>query len=784
MSNKEDKKVNANLTKEMIDNIKSYGNFIETIDDPIQAIRQTIGYHIGATGTMGHMTLIKEIVNNAFDEVLRTNSPCNYVKIIFDERDLSLVVQDNGRGIPFEKMYDVFCEHYTSSNYNKTSGDTKTAGVNGAGGKLVFALSNYFRAESYILGEAKYIEAHEGVIKSKKPESINNSNGYQGTIVKFTPSETLGQVSTTCDKVYILVYSLFPLLPIGTVVDFTGIDITGKVKYNESRTNIDGIMSALVDTVETPLIAPIHFTFNDGVCSTEVCFTYDAKNFDAELITSYANFCITLGGTHVDGFIDALCNYFRNYMNKIYLGNKSKVSVINNDIKTGLRAVVNASHINPIFNAQAKEILRNEDMYPFVRSSTTNYLNEWIKTNSSSLNKLCKYFKDVAELRMKSDDTKIKLSTKYQTSLLSGKPKKYLAPSGNKGLELLIVEGDSAGGGARVGRNSDNQGVFPIRGKLINAFSSVKSKFLSNQEVASIITLVGGGYGKNFDINKVPWEKIIIMADADPDGNHIRCLIMKLFLLYMPEIITSGRLYAAVPPLYGASVKGGTKYFTDKVDFVKYVQNIFAKNNTLSTLTNQKLTSNEIMNLFVTNADYVYELEIVSNTYAIEPKLLEDILIRYNVQNFDFKLFKKSLKALYRFIEIKIVNNVIMIEGLVNSKFHTIIINDKLLASCGKVLSIMRANKYLVYKVNGEILSLYELMKIYEKSKPSNITRYKGLGEMSPTQLSDSTLNANNRTLIQYTIDDIKKDINSIRYIESNKASIFTNLVVTRQDIE
>ena len=510
------KKETESLSQEMIDNIQAYSNKIETIEDYVAAVRQTIGYHIGSAGTKGHIALIREIAQNGFDEAIKVDSPCNYVRLEFDERNLQAIVTDNGRGIPFDKLVNVFSAAYTSSNYTKAENEY-SSGINGSGAKICMALSSYFRAESYILGKAMYIEAIEGHLTTKEPIPIKNPEIQQGTRVTFIPSfEAMGEMHTTCEDIYDLFFTLFPLLPIGTTVEFVGIDKDGKIKYNETRVNQDGIVAHLIDSTTSPLIAPVMFMDDNGTTKAEIAFTYDTSDLGSEMIASYSNFCITIGGTHKDGFIDGICTYFRNYMNKIYLGEKSKVIIVNNDIKTGLRAIVNAAHLHPTFNAQAKEILTNEDMYYFVKNLTMRSLDDWVKTNPGPLQKLCKFYKDVAESRMKSDEAKIKISTKYQTSLVTGKPKKYVPASGKEHLELIIVEGDSACGSAKLSRDSTHQAIFPIRGKIPNACDTTKVKFLGNEEIASIITIIGGGYGKSFDISKVPFEKVIIMSDADP----------------------------------------------------------------------------------------------------------------------------------------------------------------------------------------------------------------------------------------------------------------------------
>ena len=253
----------------------------------------------------------------------------------------------------------------------------------------------------------------------------------------------------------------------------------------------------------------------------DVAFTYDIDSVtDDGDITSFANFTNTTdGGTHVDGFLTGLCKYLKDYMNKIYLGEKSKLVITNADVKNGLKCVISAAHINPIFKGQFKGKITNEEFKPFIENLTTKALEEWAATKPAELQKVAKYIKDLAEIRNKTDLEKVKLTSNYQTSALGDYPKKFVNPAGNKNLELFIVGGDSAKGPIVNGRNSDFQGIFPIRGKLPNCFARDKAGLLANQEVSGIIRLVTGEkvYKKNFSMDQVRWDKIIFMTDADPD---------------------------------------------------------------------------------------------------------------------------------------------------------------------------------------------------------------------------------------------------------------------------
>ena len=448
----------------------------------------------------------------------------------------------------------------------------------------------------------------------------------------------------------------------------------------------------------------------------------------------------------------------------------------------GLKAVINVAHLNPIFTGQAKERLGNEDMLPFIRDLTLKSLNKWSKENPQDLQRICKYLKDVAEIRLKSEGEKIKLGTRYESSSISGLPSKYEKPMGNSNLEFLIVEGDSAKGPANEARCKKRQGVFPIRGKLPNALTTEKSKFLKNPEVDAIITIIGGGYGRSFDISKVKWEKIIFMADADVDGLHIRTLLLKFILMYMPQLIEEGRVYSAVPPLYGVRKKKGMEYFTNRLDYVMYIQKIFTKNNTVATLRGNVLTQKEVTDLLYRNTDYIYDIETLSNRYAINPCLLE--LVVMNLDK-DENTIREIVMSNYRFMKVYNKNNIIVIEGLIDSKYQTLFLNEQFKSDIAIIQQYVNNNANMYYNINNERKSLYEIMKLYEASSPSNINRYKGLGEMNAKQLAESTLHPDSpyRTLLRYTVESAKEELEMIKYLESNKQELIKDVKVSRTDL-
>lgn len=765
-------------TKEQIENIKSYNRQIKTIENFAEAVRKTVTQYLGYTGNKGFINMIREIFQNSADELMKDDSPCTEIHVAFSEPLQELAVRDNGRGIPHDSLVRVFASQHTSSNYDKKPGEF-SSGRHGVGAKVTNACSEYFIVESYILGKGKRVEFKLGDAKTAKITDLKYVENKQGTTVTFKPyEETMGKTTVTCQDVLKLIKSLVPLLKQGAKVVFNGQAIDG-AKVKETIVNVDGLMDGLNTIVSKPIITPIRFGAlrDDKWMKAEIAFTFDSAD-DNEIIHSYGNFCPTRDGTHVEGFIAGMSKYFRNYMNKFYLPAKSKLTITNNDVRVGLRAIVTCSHMEPEFTGQSKEIISNADLVPFVRDLTEASLEEWAKSNNNDLQKICKYFKDIAEIRAKSEGERAKVKVK-EVSSISGLPKKFVKPTGKKNLELFIMEGDSATGPAKNNRDNTRQGLFPIRGKIINAMRNTREKVVANQEVAAITAIIGAGFGRSFDIEKCKWEKVIIATDADPDGAHIRCLLLQFFLLYMQPLITSGRLYATVPPLYGAKINGKMKYFTDRTAYNKYLQKEFFKIHKLALPNKVKLTESDVVEMLNKNTNYIRDIDTVANSFAIDVYLLEYILvlISQGIAPGSAK-FKKAIESRYPFLKATKDG----IEGLVDSKYQTIYFSDTLWNACQFVTQcIMKSPTEFI--VDGNRLSLYGLMKEFESLNPTYVTRYKGLGEMNGDQLFNSTLDPSekgNRVLIKYTIDDVKNEIEKIKEIDNDKIQLLKDVDISQ----
>lgn len=788
------------MAKNNIENIKNYAKEIETLKDFVTAVRKLPGMYIGRKGNDGFLNMIREVYQNSIDEMMKDSSPCDRVSVSYNEITKEVIVSDNGRGIPFSLLDKIFSNQHTSSNYTKKKGEY-SSGLHGVGAKVTNALSEYFIAESYInipgTCDARRIEFYDGYVSDKGVYKIPN-NGKQGTIVRFKVSEeVMGKITLPASHVLELVQGILYLTKIGSIVEFSYTDKNNKshstVLVNEK--GIESIIEKVYYNQATPLIEPIKINDDTGFMKADIRIVFDSKGTTNGII-GYSNYCPTSGGTHMDGLIEGTVRYFRDYMNKIYLKDsnskrKNKITISAVDIKTGLISIISSAHLNPIFTGQAKDILSNEDMFGYVKDLTMNALAEWSSANSSDLLKVCKHLKSLAEIRLMSEGEKVKLADRYKSSTLSkGLPDKYVPPTGNKNLELIICEGDSAAGSFKNSRCHERQGIFPIRGKIKNAIGSNRKDVLKNAEVAGILSIIGANCGtKNFDINKVKWDKIIFATDADADGGHISCLLLNMILMYCPELIEAGKVYKAIPPLYGIEQsKNKTIYLVDNKAYLDHVHKIFVKDNNLCNHEGIKLDKAKVSDLLYTNIDYTFYVNKVAKAYSVNPRLLELMCI-VNIEN-GFKFDKKTLtkvdkkiKSMFRFVKTELINDRLFVSGLIDNKTNTLYMNDQLISACEEILVALHQNPY-IFTLNDEMVTLYQLMDMFDKLKPKNITRYKGLGEMNPDKLAESTLHPDmNRTLIRYTMSSAKTEIDTIIGFENNKKEIIKDVKIDRHDL-
>ena len=453
------------IDKSMIENIDNYGSRIKTLKDFMTAVKKRPTMYLGSLNSKGFLNAMREIFQNSIDQIVDPTSPADWFSFYYDERTKEVIVEDNGLGLPPNDIIRILTTQHTSKNYEKKPGEY-SSGYNGVGAKIVNALSAEYTVESFKYdGTAVMVEFKEGYPLYKEPKKIPNKSKKQGLRTRFVMNEDImGDIDLEWKAPYLLIKRMLSTLPIGTHCSFTAIDLKGE-KFTEEIVNKDGIVTDLIMKVKNPLNKPIIVTADDGYHKLECAFCYDTGGDDGPddnvSVTSFCNMCPTSAGTHVDGTIEGITRWFTLYMNNIYLSNqkaKDKIRVMPVDIKGGLNLFIAAAHIEPQFNDQAKEILGNLDMSGFCKEATMKAMDEWSKSNPQDLAKLAKFFKDIAELRIKQESGKAKIVQKYQKNPINNLPRKYVKPEGKEHIELFIVEGDSAKGQAVVERDKIHQG--------------------------------------------------------------------------------------------------------------------------------------------------------------------------------------------------------------------------------------------------------------------------------------------------------------------------------------
>ena len=749
----------------------------------LDAVRKRPGMYIGDTDDgSGLHHMVYEVVDNAIDEAL--GGHCDRVEVILN-MDGSCSVQDNGRGIPVDMhegegvsaaeviMTQLHAGGKFDSNSYKISG-----GLHGVGVSVVNALSEWLDLNIWRNGKEYYIRFRHGDAEAPLRE-IGVAEGKKGTRVTFLPSlqtfsaiefsfstleHRLRELAFLNSGVHIILRDLRQDEPVEVEFNYTG-GTSEFVKYlDKSKTALHSVMVLSGETPEG-ISAEIALEWNDSYHENVLCFTNNIRQRD--------------GGTHLIGFRSALTRTINAYATEMNVAKKHKVVLGGDDMREGLTAVVSVKVPDPKFSSQTKDKLVSSEVRPAIEAIVNEQLSRWMEEHPADAKMVVGKVVEAAIAREAA--RKARDLTRRKNSLdISSLPGK-LADCQEKDpalSELFIVEGDSAGGSAKQGRDRKAQAILPLRGKILNVERARFDKMLGSQEIGTLITALGTSIGRDdFNIDKVRYHKIIIMTDADVDGAHIRTLILTFFYRQMPQLIEKGYLYIAQPPLY--RIRRGTKvvYLKDDKELQEYLVS-------------------EVLDGAV----------FISDGGA--QRAGEDLhhLVKQVIEFIDF------IRPLGRFMPVEVVEVLALVGALHKEAMGNLTLAQQAAERLDVLLPEVTDDKWtasldpegayiFIRTVRGvtrtihvkkELYGLQELQKInhlvadlkeefsrtarltgkhgdIDTSTPSllytavmeigkkgiTIQRFKGLGEMNPEQLWETTLDPQNRTLLQVKVTDI-----------------------------
>jgi len=744
------------------------------------AVRKRPAMYIGSTGSTGLHHLVYEVVDNSIDEAMAGYCKKIEVVIHFDE---SITVSDDGRGIPVDIHKEekkpaaevVMTTLHAGGKFDKDSYKV-SGGLHGVGVSVVNALSSRLDLEVKRDG-AVYFQKYEQGNPVSKFKQIGKTN-KRGTKVTFWPDEEIFDMIEFSFN--ILSKRLKELAFLNRGLSITLIDERDNKKEQYIfKGGLVEYVKYLIGSKEKVHSKPIHLSSEKDEIGIDIAFQY--VNTFSEMLLSYVNNINTVeGGTHLTGFKGAITRTINSFAQSDNLRKTVKVNFSGDDVREGLIAVISVRLKEPQFEGQTKAKLGNSDVKGIVESFVNEKLQEFFEENIGVAKSIVNKASLAAQAREASRKAKdlVRKSTLLENTTLPGK----LADCQTKNpeeSELYVVEGDSAGGSAKQGRDRRFQAILPLKGKILNVEKATTTKMLENEEIKTIIAALGVGIGiESFDITKLRYHKIIIMTDADVDGSHIRTLLMTFFFKYMRPLIEKGYLYLAQPPLFLVKKGKSRKYIKNEKELdnhlIKLIGEeaiIYNEQNAAEVLKGAKLV--KFIKLVNKRSSLMDSIEKRGMPRALTNKLVE--LIK---DEDTFSDAKKTEEIAERIGEVDCCRSVTINFDEEYSTFNL----DIEYELNGVIMKKSLNWEYLTGPLFAEVNESYEKLKhfpqapyvcringfefITEKSKELvstlfdkikskfSIQRYKGLGEMNPIQLWETTMDPDVRTLLKVNIND------------------------------
>lgn len=536
----------------------------------LEAVRKRPGMYIGSVSTKGLNHLIYEIVDNAVDEHLA--GFCNKISV-FLEKDGSATVEDNGRGVPvgmhqmgISAARLVYTTLHAGGKFDDSAYKT-SGGLHGVGSSVVNALSEYMDVKISRDGGVHHDRYERGIPVVELEDGllpVIAKTRKTGTLVNFLPDgEIFEKTKFKADEVKSRLHETAYLNPELTIIfEDRRREQTEHIEFHEP----DGIIGFIKDMNQKKEVIhePVYFKGEAEGIEVEVAFQY-VNEFHENVLGFCNNIYNAEGGTHLTGFKTTFTTVINQYARELGILKEKDSNFTGADIRNGMTAIVSVKHPDPRFEGQTKTKLDNPDASKATGKVTGEEIVRYFDRNLETLKKVIGCAEKAAKIRKTEERAKTNLLTKQKYSFDSnGKLANCERRDASK-CEIFIVEGDSAGGSAKTARDRMYQAILPIRGKILNVEKASIDKVLANAEIKTMINAFGcgfsEGYGNDFDISKLRYDKIIIMADADVDGAHISTLLLTLFYRFMPELIFEGHVYIAMPPLYKAMPKKGEEEY-------------------------------------------------------------------------------------------------------------------------------------------------------------------------------------------------------------------------------